>query len=255
MSLRRFFSTWLQRLPTFWPAPRRLLTDAEQRLARLKGLIGLTLFISLGLFALGLWAFVRVADSVLEGETAKFDEGVLRWLDQHATPTLDRMAIEVTALGSGLVVAVVVLALAAVLWQMGRRYLVYLLFLTTVGSALLNLILKVSFHRPRPRVFEWRVHFPVTSSFPSGHAMTAAVVYLTVAIIIFRLAGSRWLGAGAILCSILLMFMVGLSRLYVGVHYPSDVAAGYAAGIAWTGLCAALIGTLHRRSQLTQPAD
>ncbi len=246
---RHRLSALLQWTLHLWPVPRRLLSDAEQRLARLKGLIGLALFFSLGLFALGLWGFVRIADSVLEGETTQFDEGVLRWLDRHATPMLDRMAIEVTALGSGLVVVVVVLSLSAVLWQLRQRYLVYLLWLTTGGSALLNVILKYSFDRPRPRVFEWRVHYPVTSSFPSGHAMTAAVVYLTVAIIVFRIDGSRRLGFIALFCSAILMLLVGLSRLYVGVHYPSDVVAGYAAGVGWTGLCAALIGILRTRAE------
>ena len=246
---RHALSAWLDRTLDHWPRPRDLVDSARQRLAFLQSLIGFALLISLGLFALGLWAFVRIAERVLEGETASFDEAVLRWLDQHATPTLDRMAIEVTALGSGLVVAVIVLALSGVLWQMRQRYWAYLLWLTTIGSVLLNSILKLSFDRPRPRVFEWRVHFPVTSSFPSGHAMTAAVVYLTVAIIIMRLNSSRWLSFIALLCAAVLMLLVGLSRLYVGVHYPSDVVAGYAAGIGWTGLCAAAIGILRRRAE------
>jgi undecaprenyl-diphosphatase len=231
---------------------RQVIIGVDRSRARELAGLGLVLLASLVVFGLGLWGFVRVADSVLEGETTAFDEAVLRWLDGHATPTLDRVAIEVTALGSGLDVTVIVLVLSALLWQIGRRYLVYLLWLTTAGSALLNQILKLSFDRPRPRVFEWRVHYPVTSSFPSGHAMTAAVVYLTVAIIILRLRGSRRIGLIALAGSVLLMLAVGLSRLYVGVHYPSDVVAGYAAGLAWTGLCTAAIGLLHRRSERAQ---
>ena len=244
----RAMSAWLDRLLE-WPRPRRLMEGAGLRLARLHSLIGLALLFSLGLFALGLWGFVRIAESVLEGQTAEFDTAVLRWLDQHATPMLDRLAIEVTALGSGLVVTVIVLALSGVLWQVKRRYLAILLWLTTGGSVLLNAILKLSFDRPRPRVFEWRVHYPVTSSFPSGHSMTAAVVYLTVAIIIFRTGSNRKLGLIALLCAAVLMLLVGLSRLYVGVHYPSDVVAGYAAGIGWTGFCSAAVNLMRRREE------
>src|SRR5215510_2057172 len=92
----------------------RKLFDGLDR-ARLRDWVGLVLALlaCLLVFALGLWAFVRIARSVLAGQTTAFDESVLRWLDQHATPRLDRMAIEVTALGSGLVVTVVVLALSA----------------------------------------------------------------------------------------------------------------------------------------------
>jgi membrane-associated phospholipid phosphatase len=79
--------------------------------------------------------------------------------------------------------------------------------------------------------------------------MTAAVLYVTVAIIIFRLHGSRRIGFLALAASAILMLLVGLSRLYVGVHYPSDVVAGYAAGLAWTGLCTAAVGILYRHSE------
>ncbi|MGH7470809.1 MAG: phosphatase PAP2 family protein [Longimicrobiales bacterium] len=248
--LRRAMSVVVDHSPLRWPLSQRVTSHAG-RLARLYGLVGLALLLSLAVFAAGLWGFVRIAESVLEGETAQFDEGVLRWLDAHATPTLDRMAIEITALGSGTVVVVIVLALSALLWQVRQRYLVYLLWLTVSGSVVLNAILKLSFDRPRPRVFEWRVHYPVSSSFPSGHAMTAAVVYLTVAIIILRVNGARKLGIIALLCAAILMLLVGLSRMYVGVHYPSDVVAGYAAGVAWTGLCTAAIGVLRARAERT----
>lgn len=197
-------------------------------------------FLALG-FAVAVGAlllFSWVASEVREGETLRADVAILRWVHAHGTPWLDLAALEVTSLGATAEVALTVLVASAFLWVTRHRFSVLLLWTAVVGTAILNLVLKASFNRPRPRVFPWLVPHVGQSSFPSGHAMTSTVTYLTIAFLIGRLEPSAALRRMTIGVAALVVFLVGLSRVYLGVHYPSDVLAGWIAGVAWASSCA-----------------
>lgn len=197
-------------------------------------------FLAIGLvLAVGAVAgFAAVADEVMEGETRAFDVAVLRWMERQHTPQFDVWAMEVTSLGSGLVVAMTVAISSVFLWVTRHRYSVALLWVALLGSGLITRTLKTIFDRPRPDVFPWQAHYVDHGSFPSGHATTSMVVYLTLAYLVGRLADTRRLRALTLLVAAVLIALIGLSRLYLGVHYPSDVIAGYAVGFAWATFCA-----------------
>lgn len=197
-------------------------------------------FLAIGLVvAVGAVAgFAAVADEVMEGETRAFDVAVLRWMERQHTPQFDVWALEVTSLGSGLVVAMTVAVSSVFLWVTRHRYSVALLWTALLGAGLITRTLKTIFDRPRPDVFPWQTAYVDHGSFPSGHATTSMVVYLTLAYLVGRLADTRRLRALTLLVAAVLIALIGLSRLYLGVHYPSDVIAGYAVGFAWATFCA-----------------
>lgn len=200
--------------------------------------VGAFLAIGLVVAVAAVAGFATVAEEVMEGETRAFDVAVLRWMEQRHTPRLDVWALEVTSLGSGLVVAMTVAVASVFLWVTRHRYSVALLWTALLGSWLITRTLKTVFDRPRPDVFPWQTHYVDQGSFPSGHATTSMVVYLTLAYLVGRLAETRRLRALTLLVAAVLIALIGTSRLYLGVHYPSDVMAGYAVGFAWATFCA-----------------
>ena len=187
-------------------------------------------FIAVG----AVWAFVAIATEMLEGSTQRMDDAILTWVDTHRTSVLDQVALDITALGNTATLAVLVLTVAVFLWLTRHRLSVALLVIAVAGGAVLNTLLKEIFDRPRPTVIEWgtEVH---TYSFPSGHAMAAAVAYGSVAYLGGRLEPTPTLRWTTYTFAALLILAVGSSRVYLGVHYPSDVLAGWVAGLAWTG--------------------
>lgn len=216
---------------------RTLLVTAfawlDRRVRGFYSAVGLFLVIGLGLAVLALLAFAGLAESVMEGETHRFDEAALRWMDRYGTETLDRVALEIAALGDGTVVVVLVLVCGLLLWLTRNPNLALMLWVATAGGLLFNTVLKLAFERPRPRLFEWRTDHASLSSFPSGHATSAMVVYVALAYVISRLEPTRWMRRATFALFGVLILLIGLSRVYLGVHYPSDVIAGYAVGFAW----------------------
>ena len=190
----------------------------------------------------GVVGFVALADEVLEGETRRVDDAVLRWLAESRVEWLDTVALQITALGNAATLAVVALAAAAILWAARRRVSVTLLFLSLGTGTALNQLLKAVFDRPRPTQVPPLVE-ALTASFPSGHAMMAAITYGTVAYLVGRMTRgavrwATWTGAAV------LVLLIGVSRTYVGVHHPTEVLAGWLAGVAWTGLLVAVFRLL-----------
>ena len=183
-------------------------------------------------------AFVQLASHVQSGATQAFDESVMRWMGAHRVAWIERSLLEITALGTGLVVMMIVVISALFLIATQHRFSAFLLLVASGGGIILNAILKSNFDRPRPQLFEW-LTVPSSSSFPSGHAMSSAIVYFTVAYLIARLEKRRWMRALTIVSSLLLVLLISVSRLYLGVHYPSDVLAGMIIGLAWAGFCLA----------------
>jgi undecaprenyl-diphosphatase len=199
-------------------------------------------FLTLGAAAAiaGAWAFVSIAGQVRSGRTQRLDEAILQWIGSSHHPIVEHAMLEITFLGTGLVVTMIVLVAGMFLWLTEHRHSAALLVFTSLGAIALNALLKLGFDRPRPQIFTWGTH-ALTSSFPSGHAMSAAAVYFTVAYLAARLQRSRPAKIATALCAVLLVLLISASRLYLGVHYPSDVLAGVILGIGWAGFCMAML--------------
>jgi undecaprenyl-diphosphatase len=133
-----------------------------------------------------------------------------------------------------------------------HKYSAMLLLVATAGGLLLDLVLKLRFDRPRPHVFEWGTN-AVSSSFPSGHAMSATIVYSTVAYLAARLQKRQWARWVTMILAAILIVLICTSRLYLGVHYPSDVLAGVVIGLAWAGFCMATLEAIQKFAQRRSP--
>jgi undecaprenyl-diphosphatase len=209
------------------------------------GALGIFLVAGLTVAVAGTAIFVEVAEHVRSGSTQAFDESVMQWVGAHHSPALDAVMLEMTALGTGMVVLMVVTVAALFLVLTQHKYSAILLLASTFGGLVLNAVLKLGFNRPRPSVVVAAVH-TFSSSFPSGHAMSAAIVYSTVAYLAARLhrhKGARWLVMTA---AMILIALISFSRIYLGVHYPSDVVGGVTIGLAWAGFCMATLEAIQK---------
>lgn len=200
----------------------------------------------------GTYAFAKFAGHVRSGSTQAFDDAVLHWIEQHRSPSLEPIMLEITFLGTGTVVMMIVGVSAMFLWLTKHRYSALLLLIATGGGIVLNGLLKGGFGRPRPQVFDWGQH-AVSSSFPSGHAMSAAIVYGTVAYLATRLQVRRLHRVLTLLGAALLIMAIALTRLYLGVHYPSDVLAGLIIGLAWAAFCMATLEAIQLYARRRAP--
>jgi undecaprenyl-diphosphatase len=230
-------------------------------LERLSGQVGADawLLVSLLALALAVWAFVFVADLVAVGQAQPLDERLIRAFRAPDDPSrplgpdwLPGTMRDITSLGSAPVLAIFVVAVAGALEVRRQHHAVALLLAATVGGILLNESLKDLFGRPRPEL-ALRLTEVRSLSFPSGHAMLSAIIYLTLAALLTRLVEGRALRVYFVALAALLTLLVGLSRIYLGVHYPSDVLAGWAAGLAWALLCWTLASYLQRRGSVEAP--
>jgi undecaprenyl-diphosphatase len=210
------------------------------------------------LIVIGTWGFIDLADDVAEGDTRTFDEWAVRALrdpndpaDPIGAPWVEEVGRDLTALG-GLAVLLMVTAFVAGYLFMTRKYHAMILVLVaTLGGLLISTLLKQSFDRQRPDLVPHLSHV-YTSSFPSGHAMLSAVVYLTLGALLTRLVEQRWLKIYFLGVALLLTFLVGVSRVYMGVHYPTDVLAGWTAGLVWALLCWLMAHYLQKRGKVEQ---
>ncbi|MDQ3697150.1 MAG: phosphatase PAP2 family protein [Gemmatimonadota bacterium] len=200
------------------------------------------------------WAFAAVAGQVQSGRTQRFDEAVLGWMAAHRIYWIERSLLEITALGTGLVVMAIVVVAALFLGLTEHRYSALLLLIATAGGIILNNVLKLTFARPRPQVFEWATDV-LSSSFPSGHAMSSAIVYSTVAYLAARLQRKRWERALTMLVALGIIALVSVSRMYLGVHYPSDVIGGTVIGLAWAAFCMAGLEAVRVFAQRYRPRE
>jgi undecaprenyl-diphosphatase len=201
----------------------------------------------------GTYAFAKFAGHVASGRTQAFDDSVLLWIAAHRTPALEPVMLEITFLGTGTVVIMIVLVSGMFLWLSNHRYSAALLLISTAGGILLNNLLKAGFGRPRPQVFDWGTDV-ISWSFPSGHAMSAAVVYGTVAYLAARLQTRHLHRLLTMLGALILIFLIAASRLYLGVHYPSDVLAGIVIGLAWAAFCMAMLEAIQLYARRRAPS-
>jgi undecaprenyl-diphosphatase len=216
--------------------------------------IGALLIVALAIILVCVAFFAMLANVVMAGGTQKFDDAVLLWMNQHASPELTDVALNLTALGAGMVVWFMVIVASVFLWSTRHRWSVGLLWVSILGSGLINSSMKLFFERPRPQLFPWRAPYAGLSSFPSGHSMTAMVCYATLAYLVTRLEATKFLRRFTFFVAAVLIVSIGLSRMYLGVHYPTDVLAGFTMGLAWAAFCALGLEALryfrHRKPEV-----
>ncbi|MGC2458875.1 MAG: bifunctional DedA family/phosphatase PAP2 family protein [Gallionellaceae bacterium] len=228
---------------------RRLAPQVEFLLNRLspQGYLGLHLTIGVLLLVGASWMFGGIAEDVVAGDPLTvIDRNIAAWFHERRTPGLTTALQFVTGLASTAAVTSVTLVAALMLWW--RRYWYRLLALVLVlpGGMALAFLLKITFHRQRPSFPDSFLIFD-GYSFPSGHTMAATLLYgLLAAYAVISLEAWRW-RVGAILGAFVMVFLVGFSRVYLGAHYPSDVLAAAAAGLAWLALCLTAVDSLRRR--------
>lgn len=209
----------------------------------------------------GLWLFVELADEVAEGETHSIDEQLLlalRTPADHSDPLgpgwVEEMGRDFTALGSVGVLTLMILGTLGYL-LLSRHYRTTLFTLVVAsGGVLLTVFLKSGFNRPRPDLVPHGMEV-YSASFPSGHAMMSAIAYLTLAAILTQVV-TRWrLKVYLLSVAVFLTVLVGISRVYLGVHWPSDVIAGWAVGGVWASGCLLVAYWMQRRGVMRPTRD
>ncbi len=205
------------------------------------------------LIAVGaVWAFVELADEVVEGETAAIDETLLLAFrtagdvgDPLGPPWAEELARDVTGLGGAGILAFVTAASAGFLYLAGKRHLALYVVAAVASGALATTLLKLGFDRPRPDIVT-HGQAVYTASFPSGHAMLSAVTYLTLGALLAGAQQALRLKVYVLGLGVLITGAVGVSRIYLGVHWPTDVLAGWTAGAAWALACGIVARALRR---------
>ena len=189
--------------------------------------------------AAALWAFVALAAEMLEGDLRSFDETVLLALRTPGDPSdpIGSQQVEIamrdlTALGGVTVLTIVSLAVFGILMLKRQRRTAWFLIIAVLGGQLLSNIAKLGFSRPRPDLVPHGVEV-VSASFPSGHSMMAAVTYLTLAVMLAQGEVRVRARVFYLILAALLAVLVGVSRVYLGVHWPTDVLAGWTLGSFW----------------------
>ena len=193
-----------------------------------------------------------LAEAIRGSELNALDALASPFLHDLASPALDRIMLAATFVGSNMVIPP--LFVVAVSWLMMRRKPREALFLVLAsgGSLLLNETMKLFFQRPRPQL-AWAT-VPPDYSFPSGHTMNSLVFYVALAVVLWSVLGRR-VGLASLAAAILLTLLIGVSRIYLGYHYLTDVAGGLLAGFAWLLIVAAAFraGPLSRLGQKLDP--
>lgn len=184
--------------------------------------------------------FGKVAEDILEKERFAFETPFLLGLHAHATPALDKLALFFTNIGGATVIAPISAVLLAILWFKDKTF-AYFFGIAVAGAAIMNVLLKMVFHRARPELWPRLVN-ESDASFPSGHSMYSAAFVSALIVLLWH---TKW-RYPALILGVLFTLCVGVSRLYLGVHFPTDVLCGWLAGLAW------VMGTRTLMPQLSQ---
>ena len=236
----------------FWDVVFAMVRGIARLAKNVYATFGIILCAGAAVAITGTYLFAEFAGHVSSGKTQAFDDAVLRWVAEHRTPALEPVMLEITFLGTGTVVVVLVAVCGMFLWLSNHKYSAVLLLVSTIGGIFLNNLLKVGFGRPRPDIIDWGTHV-VSWSFPSGHAMSAAVVYGTVAYLAARLQRRQFHRVITLGVTVILILLIAASRVYLGVHYPSDVLAGIIIGLAWAAFCMAILEAIQLYARSRAP--
>jgi undecaprenyl-diphosphatase len=192
--------------------------------------------------------FALLADEMLEGDTRKFDDAVRLFVHAHSFTELTVVMRFLSIIGSPLVVTLIATASSTALWLVGHPRRAILIAVTAAGGSLLMWVLKLAFHRHRPDPF-FNAKLPSSYSFPSGHAMLSFCLCLSAAALFSAGRKSRLVRATIWIFWVSLSLAIGYSRIYLGVHYPSDVLAGYLAALVW----ALALGSAYQKWRKVPP--
>jgi undecaprenyl-diphosphatase len=209
----------------------------------------------------GFFAFGLVPDKIVDGRISAFDAYIMRAFRTGADrsslllgpPWFQEMARDITALGSFSIVGIVLFGVAGYFLLVGKRATAVLMLVAVIGGGALNSLLKLVFVRPRPDIFS-PVARVFTASFPSGHAALSAITYITLGVLLARTTPSRNLRIFFVGISIALTILIGVSRVYLGVHYPTDVLAGWCVGLFWAVGCWKAMTWLQRAKKIESPS-
>ena len=237
--------SWL-RASAVWLKKHLVKRDREELLL----LVGLLVLLGIT------FVVFNLAGEVLEGDTQQFDERILaslRKADDPSTPIgprwLEIAAQDITALGSATVLGLTVVAVVGFLLLQGLVRNAAFVLVASLGGWLLNDLLKFIFARPRPSIVP-HLREVFTMSFPSGHALTSAVVFLTLGALLMHVADRRIAKFYCLAVAVMATILVGVTRVYLGVHYPTDVLAGWMFGASWALACWLVARVLDRRGGL-----
>lgn len=221
----------------------RRLHDAFRLSRRWLGGQEAVVLVTAFVIVLALFGFVELVTELREGEMRQFDEWLLRLFRRTDNPALligplwlSEAVTDITALGGNVILVMVLLCATGYLALRQRYGATVLVLVASAGGGLLSLALKQAFARERPDVVPHLVTVEGLS-FPSGHSMAAAVIYLTLGALLARFAQLRRVRVYVIAVSLGLTFLIGITRICLGVHNPTDVLAGWAGGLAWALLC------------------
>ena len=205
-----------------------------------------------------LWGFLALASEVMEGDTTTLDTRILVALRKSDDPSrpigpswMENSLLDLTAIGGPTVLGLVVVAVVGFLVLQTRYHTAIVVLATAASGELVNYVLKNVFLRPRPDVVP-HLRNVTTSSFPSGHAMESAIIYLTLGAMLMRLSERRITKVYSMGIAIALTLLVGISRVYLGVHYPTDVIAGWMFGFFWASLCWIVAKRFERETGVEQ---
>lgn len=206
-----------------------------------------------GTFVVASGIFLELARAAPRGDYLPLEDRIMQAMRRGGEPWgpdgTAAVVRDLTALGSAVVLVLMTLLILGFLLMSGRRRIAALVACATAGGQALNLWLKHTFDRERPDV-ALRLIEASSTSFPSGHAMASSIFYLTMGALLARMAQRRREKTYFITAALLIAFLIGFSRVYLGVHYPTDVLAGWSAGTAWAMLCWFVADWLGRRGKL-----
>lgn len=201
------------------------------------------LLLAIGVIVAGCWLFLALADEVVEGGTERIDSSILLAMrrpeephDPRGGPLVEEAARDITALGGTTVLCLLTLITCGYLVLDGKSHMAGFVLGCVVTGILIGTLLKTIYHRPRPNLVPHSV-YTVSTSFPSGHSMMSAVAYLTLGALLARSEKRRRIKAYFMIVAAVLSGAVGVTRVYLGVHWPTDVLAGWTAGAVWALLC------------------
>jgi undecaprenyl-diphosphatase len=204
-------------------------------------------------FVISMGVFLELADDAPEGDYLPFETKIMQAMRAGGEPLgpAGTFAVvrDITSMGSAVVLILMTLLILGYLWISGRVRIAAMIAVATAGGQALNLALKTGFARERPDVAMRLVEVSSTS-FPSGHAMASSIFYLTIGVLLARTATRRREKTYFVGSAMLITFLIGFSRVYLGVHYPTDVLAGWSAGTAWAIACWFVADWLARRGKL-----